>query len=107
MNAPKPVVQRLADIVNYQKGTVVSKMLLKQKTGSATLFAFARGEGLSEHTTPFEALLYLVEGMAEVLIAGETYVLAGGDIILLPARIPHEVRAVDDFKMMLIMMKPV
>jgi quercetin dioxygenase-like cupin family protein len=97
--------RRLADMIGYQEGSVVSRVLLKKKTGNVTLFAFSAGQGLSEHTTPFEALLYGVEGEAFVEIGGETHRLREGETITLPADVPHAVQAGSDFKMMLIMIR--
>jgi quercetin dioxygenase-like cupin family protein len=104
-SAPSPEVRRLADLVGYQEGSVVSRMLLKKKTGSVTLFAFGQGEGLSEHTAPFEALVVVLEGAAEIGVAGVPYPLGAGETITLPAGIPHTVRAATDFKMLLVMLR--
>jgi len=95
----------LADLIDYQQAAVVSRTLVKKKTGTATLFAFDEGEGLSEHTTPYDALVYLVEGEAEIMISGESSRLKSGDIILMPAHQPHAVKAVKRFKMLLIMIR--
>lgn len=100
-----PRVRRLADLAAYQDGSVVSRMLLKKKTGTVTLFAFGKGEGLSEHTTPFEALVFVIDGTAEIEIAGEAYTVAAGETITLPADVPHAVRARENFKMLLIMLR--
>ena len=100
-----PAVETLADLVTPQQGSVVSRMLLKKKAGSVTLFAFAAGEGLSEHTTPYEALVYIVDGEAEIDVADQTYHVAAGETITLPADVPHAVRAVQDFKMLLVMIR--
>lgn len=97
--------QPLADAIAYQKDAIVSRILLKKKSGSVTLFAFDRGQELSEHTTAFDALLYVFDGTAEVTIAGEAHVVQSGAIIHLPANRPHAVKALGPFKMMLVMLK--
>jgi quercetin dioxygenase-like cupin family protein len=95
----------LRDLLQYQEHSVVSRMLLKNKGGSVTLFAFGQGAGLSEHTTPFDALFVVVEGEAEVDIDRTTHIVREGEAITLPANHPHAVRAIRAFKMMLIMIK--
>lgn len=94
---------KLADMVEYQIGAVVSRTLLKADGGNFTLFAFDREEGLSEHTTPSDALLWVLEGELEAVIGGETYSLLPGDFIRLPANIPHAIRALESTKMGLIL----
>jgi quercetin dioxygenase-like cupin family protein len=91
--------------VNIQEGTVVSRTIIEKKTGTVTLFAFAQGQGLSEHTAPFEALVYLVEGEAEVTISGKPHRLKSGEIIIMPANEPHALKAITEFKMLLVMIK--
>lgn len=103
--AEKTPVLKLTDLTAYQEGTIVSRQLLKRKSGSVTLFAFGKGEGLSEHTAPFDAFVYVVGGEAEITLAGETHRLQTGEAILLPADIPHAVYAPEDFKMLLTMVK--
>lgn len=95
----------LTDLIDYQARSVVSQTLVKARTGTVTVFAFDAGEGLSEHTAPFDALLFVVEGRATVRIGSEEHAMSGGDIILLPASAPHAVQAVDRFKMLLIMIR--
>jgi quercetin dioxygenase-like cupin family protein len=96
-----PVSMR--DLVSYQDGSIVSRMLINKPAGTVTLFAFDQSEGLSEHSAPYDALLIILEGQAEIT-AGETpHLLREGQMILLPARIPHAVKASSRFKMMLIM----
>ncbi len=92
-------------LIETQAGAVVSRTLLKQPSGSVTLFAFDAGEGLSEHTTPHHALLYGLEGEAEIMIGATPHVLASGRALHLPADVPHSVRALSPFKMMLVMLK--
>ena len=95
----------LNNSLNYQPGAVVSKVLLKKKQGNITFFAFSGGEGLSEHTAPFDAFIHVTEGEAEVTISGAAYKLSGGEFIIMPAGEPHSVKAVSDFKMLLVMIK--
>jgi quercetin dioxygenase-like cupin family protein len=95
----------LSEIVEYQPGSVVSRTLIKKPTGNVTAFAFDRGEGLSEHTAQFEALVLLVEGEAEISISGTPHRLAAGHLLRLPAGKPHAVKALTAFKMLLIMLK--
>jgi quercetin dioxygenase-like cupin family protein len=99
-------VAALADLVSYQDDSVVSHQILNGNGGSVTLFAFDEGQGLSEHTTPFDALVQLVDGEAEVVIAGKLLRLKEGDLVVMPANEPHAVKAVGRFKMLLTMIKP-
>jgi quercetin dioxygenase-like cupin family protein len=98
-------VQPLTDLATYQEGSVVSRMLLKRKGGNVTLFAFDAGEGLSEHTAPFDALVYIVDGAAEVTLDGEPHQVTAGETILLPANVPHALHAAERFKMLLVMIR--
>jgi len=93
------------DLLSYQDGAVVSRTLVNKKTGTVTLFAFDEGEGLSEHTTLFDALVYLLDGEAEIIISGTSHHLKAGEMILMPANEPHALKATKRFKMMLIMIK--
>lgn len=95
----------LNDLLSYQDGAVVSRTLINKKTGTVTLFAFDAGEGLSEHTAPFDALVYLLDGEAEVTISGKSHHLKTGEMILMPAGAPHALKATQKFKMMLTMIK--
>ncbi len=95
----------LADLVDYQTDAIVSKVLAKSAGGNVTLFAFAAGQELSEHTAPFEALIYVLDGAAEIGIAAERHRVSVGELIRLPATVPHWVKAVQSFKMMLIMLR--
>jgi quercetin dioxygenase-like cupin family protein len=95
----------LPDLVGYQDGTVVSRTLLKKPKGSVTLFAFDQGQELSEHTVPHDALVYLLDGEAEITIAGKSHHLHTGDVLLMPGSQPHAVRATGRFKMMLTMIR--
>ena|ERR1043165_4814376 len=103
--ASRAEVKPLGELLQYQDGSIVSRVLLKNKGGTVTLFAFEQGEGLSEHTAPFEALVLVVDGQAEVEIAGEVYSVGQGETITLPANIPHAVRAMTRFKMLLTMIR--
>jgi quercetin dioxygenase-like cupin family protein len=95
----------LAELVDYQADAIVSVVLTKSKAGSVTLFAFDREQELSEHTTPFEALVYLVDGVAEIGIDGRPHPVSVGQLIRLPPNVPHWVRALERFKMLLIMLR--
>ncbi|MDX9862501.1 MAG: cupin domain-containing protein [Rhodospirillales bacterium] len=96
-----PVVR----MVGYQAESVVSKTLIDKKTGTVTLFAFGQGQGLSEHTAPFDALVQVLDGEVDITISGKPHRLTSGDIILMPANEPHALKAVQDFKMLLTMIK--
>jgi quercetin dioxygenase-like cupin family protein len=102
---PGAQVATAAELVNYQEGAIVSREIVKKPTGSVTLFAFDEGQGLSEHTTPFDALVYVIEGEVEISIAGQPHRLQGGEIILLPANQPHALKALNRFKMSLTMIR--
>lgn len=103
--ADPPGVLRAAEAVPYGPGAVVSRVLLKTPGGSATLFAFAEGEGLDEHTTPHEALVVVTEGAADVTVAGVPHRLGAGDALRLPAHVPHAVRAATAFRMLLVLLR--
>lgn len=98
-------VKQLVDLLQYQDSSIVSRVLLKNKGGTVTLFAFDKGEGLSEHTAPFDALVVVTDGEAEVEIAGDSFTVRQGETIILPANRPHAVKAVSKFKMLLIMIR--
>ncbi|WP_420318577.1 cupin domain-containing protein [Ekhidna sp.] len=98
-------VVSLKDSIQYAEGAVVSKTLTKNKSGNTTLFAFDKGQGLSEHTAPFDAIAQIVDGTCKITIGGEDFELEEGQMILMPATIPHAVEAIEPFKMMLIMIK--
>ena len=95
----------LTQMVDYLPGGIISRSLLKKPTGNITLFAFDRGEGLSEHTAPFDAILYMLEGKAEIFVGDKRAEGSEDDVILLPAGVPHSVRALSPFKMMLILIR--
>ena len=96
---------RLLDLVTYQQGAVVSRTILKRATGTVTLFAFDQGQGLSEHTAPFDALVQVLEGDVDVTIAGKVHQLSTGETILMPASQPHALTARTPFKMLLTMIR--
>jgi len=96
---------KLIDLVDYQKGSVVSKQIIKKNTGNVTLFAFDEGQGLSEHTAPFDALVYIFEGEAEIFVDGKSNPVGSGNIIIMPANKPHALKAIKRFKMLLVMIK--
>jgi quercetin dioxygenase-like cupin family protein len=98
-------VMRLADLVDYQDGAVVSREIINKKTGTVTLFAFAAGQGLSEHTAPFDALVQLLDGEADITVSGKTLRLKEGEIVIMPANQPHALKAVSRFKMILTMIR--
>lgn len=95
----------LENTIAYQQDSVVSKTIIGKKTGTVTLFAFDAGQGLSEHTAPFDALVYAVDGEAEITVGGTQLVLKKGDTVILPANIPHAVKPTGQFKMLLVMIK--
>jgi quercetin dioxygenase-like cupin family protein len=98
-------VATLSDMVGYQDGSVVSRTLLDKPTGSVTLFAFDAGQGLSEHTAPFDALVYIADGRAEVTISGASHDVQAGEMIIMPANEPHSLGAPEKFKMVLVMIR--
>jgi quercetin dioxygenase-like cupin family protein len=102
---PGAQVVGTASLVNYQAGAVVSREILRKPSGNVTLFAFDEGQGLSEHTAPFDALAQVLEGDAEITIAGQPHRVRGGESILMPAGQPHALKALAPFKMLLIMLR--
>ena len=95
----------LAELLTYQDGAVISRTLIDKKIGTITVFAFAKGEGLSEHTAPFDAFVQIIDGTAEITIAGVGHIVEAGQIIILPANQPHSLRALKPFKMLLVMIR--
>lgn len=95
----------LKEMVGYQDGSIVSKEMIKKDAGTVTLFAFDKGQGLSEHTAPFDALVNVLDGRAEVRIAGEPVIVKEGEMIIMPANKPHSLQAIERFKMLLVMVK--
>ena len=102
MNSKK---SKLAEMIDYKKASVVSRELINKKTGTVTLFSFDKGEGLSEHTAPFDAFVQIIDGEARIRISGKNHALKIGDIIIMPANKPHALKATKRFKMLLIMIK--
>lgn len=98
-------VNKIIDLLDYQEGSIVSRMLINKNSGSVTLFAFDKGQKLSEHTAPFDAFAYILCGKSEMIISGKKFVLEKGDMVIMPANKPHAVNAVERFKMMLTMIK--
>jgi len=101
----KAKVENLKGFLDYQSGAVVSKEVIKSQTGTVTIFAFDQGEGLSEHTAPFDALVQVLDGEAEIIIAGQPFRVKKGEAIIMPANQPHALKAVERFKMMLVMIR--
>lgn len=95
----------LSALVNYQADSIVSQEIIKKATGTVTLFAFDKGQGLSEHTAPFDAMVYIIDGRAEIKISGKPSMVRKGRIIIMPANKPHSLKAIAKFKMMLVMIK--
>ena len=98
-------VLEVKDLVQYQSGSVVSRQLIKKEVGNVTLFAFDEGEGLSEHTAPYDALVYVYDGEAEVTISGTVFTVSKGQLVIMPADQPHALKAKKSFKMMLVMIR--
>jgi quercetin dioxygenase-like cupin family protein len=98
-------VEKLDTLVSYQDGSVVSREIVSKPTGTVTLFAFDAGQGLSEHTAPFDALVYVFDGETEVTISGKPYRLKAGEAIVMPANQPHALKAIKRFKMMLTLIR--
>ncbi len=101
----KKEILNLGSLLDYQQGSVVSRALINKDIGTVTLFSFDKGEGLSEHTAPFDALVYVFDGEAEITISNEKFILNNGQMIIMPANEPHALKAIEKFKMMLIMIK--
>ena len=95
----------ISDMVKYQEGSVVSREIIKKPGGTFTLFAFDQGQGLSEHKTPYDALVFLLDGEAEITVSGKSNLLKKGQILMMPANHPHSLKAVKKFKMGLMMIK--
>lgn len=97
--------QILKNLADFQEGSVVSRTIIDKTTGTVTFFAFDKGQGLSEHTAPYGALIYIIEGATEITIGGKPNNLVEGEMIIMPANIPHSLKAVEKFKMLLIMIR--
>ncbi len=98
-------VMKLDELVGYQKGAVVSREIIRKDTGTVTVFSFDKGEGLSEHIAPFDALVYILDGRAQVFISGKQHILREGEMIVMPEGKPHSLKAINKFKMLLVMIK--
>ena len=98
-------IKKLSDLVKYQENAVVSSEIIKKDAGTVTVFAFDKGQGLSEHTAPFDALVNIIDGRAEVSISGNLFTVKEGEMIIMPANKPHSLKAVEKFKMLLVMIK--
>ena len=96
---------KLVDLADYQEGSVVSKTIVEKRTGTVTLFAFDEDQGLSEHTAPFDALVYILDGEAEIVISGKPIKLREGEMVIMPANESHALKAVKRFKMILTMIR--
>jgi quercetin dioxygenase-like cupin family protein len=103
--APKNEILKLASLASYQEGSIVSRQITNADGGNVTLFAFDQGQELSEHTAPYDALVHVLEGQAEIRISGKPFLLDSGDAIIMPANDPHALKAVKPFKMLLTMIK--
>ncbi len=96
---------KISDLIEYQKDSVVSKTLIKKEKGTITIFAFDQAQGLSEHTAPFDALVQVVDGKADILLNGKSNIVSEGEMIIMPANVPHALKAIEKFKMMLVMIR--
>ncbi|BBO73218.1 cupin [Desulfosarcina widdelii] len=104
-NAPKGTAFNLENHIEYAAGSVVSKTLIKKEIGNITLFAFDQGQGLSEHTAPFDAVVHILDGKAEITIGGQPQNVSAGEMLIMPANISHALHAVEPFKMLLVMIR--
>ena len=98
-------VLNLSELAEYQNGSIVSRMIFDKEAGSVTFFAFDKGQGLSEHSAPYDAMVYVLEGEVEIMIAGKSHLMKTGNILIMPQNKPHSVKAVDRLKMLLIMIR--
>jgi quercetin dioxygenase-like cupin family protein len=101
----KAKATNLVDLIDYQERSVVSRTLIDKKTGTLTLFAFDEDQGLSEHTAPFDAFVYVLDGKAQIVISSKNYNVGTGEMIIMPANEPHSLKALERFKMMLVMIR--
>ncbi|GAB6909516.1 cupin domain-containing protein [Desulfosarcina cetonica] len=104
-NAPKGIAFDLESHIEYAAGAVVSKTLIKKDIGNITLFAFDQGQGLSEHTAPFDAVVHILDGKAEITIGGQLQTVNAGEMLIMPANISHALQATEKFKMLLVMIR--
>jgi len=103
--APNSEILKFAEMIAYQDAAVVSRQIIKTEGGNITLFAFDQAQGLSEHTAPFDALVHILEGQAQVSISGRSFALQAGDAVIMPANEPHALKATQKFKMLLTMIR--
>lgn len=96
---------KVVELIEYQEGSVVSREIIRKETGTVTIFAFDKGEGLSEHTAPFDAMVQVVDGKAEIVISGNKNIVNAGEMIIMPANDPHALNALERFKMVLTMIR--
>ncbi len=101
----KAIAINLVDLLGYQKDSIVSREVINKKTGTVTLFAFDQGQGLSEHTAPFDAAIYVLDGQVWVNISSKPHIVKKGQMIIMPANKPHSLKAIRKFKMLLVMIK--
>ena len=101
----KSVVINVEDLLDYQEGAVVSREIIRKETGTVTIFAFDQGEGLSEHSAPFDAMVQVIDGKAEIVISGNKNIVNAGEMIIMPANDPHALNALERFKMVLTMIR--
>lgn len=101
----KGMTLKTLDLIDYQDGAVVSREIIRKETGTVTIFAFDKGEGLSEHTAPFDAMVQVIDGKAEIIISGNKNLVEAGEMIIMPANDPHALNAVERFKMILTMVR--
>jgi quercetin dioxygenase-like cupin family protein len=99
------VVKTLKDLISYQEGAVISRTIINQNTGTVTIFAFDEGEGLSEHVAPFDAMVEVLDGKVDIIIAGKSHLVEKGQMIIMPHDVPHALTAVEKMKMLLIMIR--
>lgn len=102
---PNATILPIKDLINYQDGSIVSRVILKSEAGNVTLFAFDLGQELSEHSAPFDALVQVLDGEVEIKISGKPFLLKTGEAIIMPANNPHALKAVKKFMMLLTMIK--
>ena len=95
----------IINLIEYQENSVVSREIIKKETGTVTIFAFDKGEGLSEHTAPFDAMVQIIDGTAEIVISGNKNIVQSGEMIIMPGNVPHALNAVERFKMVLTMIR--
>lgn len=98
-------VFKTEDLIEYQEGSVVSREIIRKDTCTVTIFAFDKGEGLSEHTAPFDAIVQIIDGKAEITISGNKNILEKGEMIIMPANEPHALKALEKYKMILTMIR--